>query len=246
MARDEREEEREFLADLKARSGQDLAAWMAAITAKGFKDKNETIDWLRAQGFPFARASWLERIHSNGGRPIYLDTLPEPVAVSMPETKPVARSLPIVPPAANVNEPALPPVVPKAAAGTLPQSAPEPADGAKLETLVAAAKGYRPLYQMLEAMVRQVAPEVVLGVRMGLIVLAAPAEFAVILPTSREVRLGLALGHRPHDANLVPPRLKGAPAVITHMLVLKDARQINPELQALISAALAEAAKSAG
>ena len=44
---------------------------MAAITAQGFADKNETIDWLRAQGFPFARASWLERIHSNGGRPIY-------------------------------------------------------------------------------------------------------------------------------------------------------------------------------
>ena len=33
MARDEQEEEREFLADLEARTGRDLAAWMAAITA---------------------------------------------------------------------------------------------------------------------------------------------------------------------------------------------------------------------
>ena len=45
---------------------------MAAIAAQGFSDKNETIDWLREQGIPFARASWLERIHSNGGKPIYL------------------------------------------------------------------------------------------------------------------------------------------------------------------------------
>ena len=44
---------------------------MAAIAAQGFADKNETIDWLREQGLPFARASWLERIHSNGGKPIY-------------------------------------------------------------------------------------------------------------------------------------------------------------------------------
>src|SRR5262245_41654606 len=71
MARDEREEEQELLADLQARTGRSLADWMAAITAQGFADKNETIDWLRREGIPFARASWLERIHSNGGRPIY-------------------------------------------------------------------------------------------------------------------------------------------------------------------------------
>src|SRR6185503_8832093 len=80
MAGDEQEEEREFLAELKARSGQDLAQWMAAIAARGFADKNETIDWLRVQGFPFARASWLERIHSNGGKPIYMDEPPQPAA----------------------------------------------------------------------------------------------------------------------------------------------------------------------
>ena len=50
------------------------------LRPSGFADKNETIDWLRAQGFPFARASWLERIHSNGGRPIYVDAPPAPAA----------------------------------------------------------------------------------------------------------------------------------------------------------------------
>src|SRR5262245_32904268 len=70
MAKDEHEE-REFLAGLKARTGRDLAEWMAAIAAQGFHDKNEIIDWLRTQGLPFARASWLERIHRNGGKPIH-------------------------------------------------------------------------------------------------------------------------------------------------------------------------------
>jgi hypothetical protein len=46
MAKGEREEEEALLADLKARTGRDLAEWMAAITAQGFTDKNETIDWL--------------------------------------------------------------------------------------------------------------------------------------------------------------------------------------------------------
>src|SRR5688572_10829926 len=64
----ERDEEREFLAGLKARTGRDLSQWMAAIAAQGFHDKNEIIDWLRTQGLPFARASWLERIHRNGGK----------------------------------------------------------------------------------------------------------------------------------------------------------------------------------
>jgi hypothetical protein len=71
MANDERDEEREFLAGLKARTGRDLAEWMAAIAAQGFQDKNEIIDWLRTEGLPFARASWLERIHRNGGKPIH-------------------------------------------------------------------------------------------------------------------------------------------------------------------------------
>src|SRR5262245_34835186 len=88
MARDEEEEEREFLADLEGRTGRDLAQWMAAITEQHFTDKNETIDWLRAQGLPFARASWLERIHSNGGRPIYLHQTPPAGPGSETQQKP--------------------------------------------------------------------------------------------------------------------------------------------------------------
>jgi hypothetical protein len=204
MAGDEQEEEREFLAELKARSGQDLAQWMEAIAAQGFADKNETIDWLRAQGFPFARASWLERIHSNGGRPIYMDQPAKPA----PEPKPV--------PAARVP------------------SARETAD---LEKLLAAAKGYRPLYRLLEAEIRQAVPGVDVKPRSTHIAFAAPAEFAAVTVHAAELRLGLALGDRPFDATLQRPKMKGPGAAISHMLVLTDARQVNAELINLIKAA---------
>ena len=204
MAGDEQEEEREFLAELKARSGQDLAQWMAAIAAQGFVDKNETIDWLRAQGFPFARASWLERIHSNSGRPIYMDQPAKPA----PEPKPV--------PAARVT------------------SARETAD---LEKLLAAAKGYRPLYRLLEAEIRQAVPGVDVKARSTCIAFAAPAEFAAVTVHAAELRLGLALGDRPFDATLQKPKMKGPGAAISHMLVLTDARQVNADLVNLIKAA---------
>jgi hypothetical protein len=204
MAGDEQEEEREFLAELKARSGQDLAQWMAAIAAQGFADKNETIDWLRAQGFPFARASWLERIHSNGGRPIYMD---QPAKVA-PEPKPVP-----------------------------PARVPSARETADLEKLLAAAKGYRPLYQLLEAEIRRAVPGVDVRPRSSYIAFAAPAEFAAVTVHAAELRLGLALGDRPFDATLQRPKMKGPGAAISHMLVLTDARQVNAELINLIKAA---------
>lgn len=224
MARDEATEEREFLADLKPRTGLDLAAWMSAISAKGFADKNETIDWLRAQGFPFARASWLERIHSNGGHPIYLDGATSQLARPVEPEAQAAPSQPRPKPARE--QPAADPV----------------ADEKTLDALIGAAKGYRPLYHMLEGLIRQAVPTAVFSPRGQFISVGTPQEFAVVQPTSTEIRVGLDLGNRPHDANLVPPRIKGAAATITHMIILKDARQVNAELQALIATAHAQAA----
>ena len=111
MAKDEREEEREFLSGLKARTGRDLGEWMAAIAAQGFTDKNEIIDWLREQGLPFARASWLERIHRNGGKPIYSPTL----CPKRPHEKPrdaEPRPAPAGGPAAPAPAPKRPPLQP--------------------------------------------------------------------------------------------------------------------------------------
>ena len=209
MARDEEEEEREFLADLEARTGRNLAEWMAAIAARNFSDKNEAIDWLRGQRIPFARASWLERIHSNGGRPIYLHQLPKPS-----------------------GEKKLQPPAPKRA-----PSAPSAREIADLDRLLAAGKGYRPLYQMLEAEIRGAVGDLSVRPKAGYISLGAPREFAAVTLYATELRVGLDLGDRPHDAQLQTPRMRGPGPAISHMVVLTDARQVNAGLLNLIKAA---------
>ena len=75
MSTDYAEKERDFIASLNEDTGRDLDGWMAAISESGFSERNAIIDWLRHQGSQFARASWLERIHHNGGRLIYADAL---------------------------------------------------------------------------------------------------------------------------------------------------------------------------
>jgi hypothetical protein len=206
MSADEREEEQRFLAELKARSGRDLADWMTAISAQKFADKNDTIDWLRAQGFPFARASWLERIHTNGGKPIYAHEPPKPAAAPAPRPQPKGREL-------------------------------SPRETADLEQLVAAAKGYRPLYQLLESEIRRAVPGVTIEPKSGYISIAHPREFAAITLHATEIRLGLDLGERPFDAQLQKARMKGPGKAITHMAVLTDARQVNGDLLALLASA---------
>ncbi|HJZ43933.1 MAG TPA: DUF5655 domain-containing protein [Hyphomicrobiaceae bacterium] len=209
MTADEREEERRFLAELKARSGRDLPEWMAAISAQGFADKNDTIDWLRAQGFPFARASWLERIHTNGGKPIYLHDPPKPAPMPPPEPeRPRARAL-------------------------------TPKETADLDKLVAAAKGYRPLYQLLESEIRRALPGVTIEPKPGYISIGRPREFAAITLHASELRLGLDLGERAFDAHLQRAKLRGPGRAISHMVVLTDARQVNADLLALLIGASA-------
>jgi hypothetical protein len=209
MAGDEEAEEREFLADLQTRTGRDLAQWMAAIAAQNFSDKNEVIDWLRAQGIPFARASWLERIHSNGGRPIYL----QPPGQPGDEGK-------LRPPAAKAT-PRLP-------------SRRELAD---LDRLLAASKGYRPLYLMLEAEIRGAVSDLAVRPKAGYLSLGAPREFAAVTFYATELRLGLDLGDAPHAPGLEKPRMRGPGPAISHMVVLTDARQVNADLLILIKAA---------
>jgi len=244
MAADERHEEQQFLAELKARSGRDLAEWMAAIAAQSFTDKNETIDWLRGQGFAFARASWLERIHSNGGRPIYQGQ-PERTARAREKPAPRRRAeVPTVPvaaaaEAAKVTVPATAeaPTVPVPAAAE-PPTVPIAATAAdRLATLIAGAKGYRPLYLLLESEVRAHVPGMIPTPATTHISFGAPAEFAAVALNAAELRLGLALGDRAFDQRVQRARLKGAKAQITHMVVLTDARQVNADLLSLVRAA---------
>lgn len=216
MVRDEREEEQEFLADLQARTGRSLADWMAAITAQGFADKNETIDWLRREGFPFARASWLERIHSNGGRPIY-----EHATARKPEAEPPAA-----------------PAKPARKVEVKVVQEPLGSDEAALyDKLLAAGKGYRPLYLMLEGEMRKAFPGLVILPRTSYLSIGAPKEFAAVTLHAAEIRVGLDLGDRPFDPHVQKAKLKGPGPAITHMIILTDARQVDGALLGLLAAA---------
>jgi Domain of unknown function (DUF5655) len=220
---DERQEEHEFLQGLKARTGRDLAEWMAAIAAQGFSDKNEIIDWLRNEGLPFARASWLERIHRNGGMPIH----------AHPPSGVPTDTAPVEAPPKESHQPR-----PKAARPPdRPSVQPPTGAAAALETLVAAAKGYRPLYLLLEAELGKAIPGVAVTPGNGHASIGAPAEFAAVSFHATELRLGLALGEHPFDGGLQKAKIKGTGAAITHMLVLTDARQVNTDLMALAQAA---------
>jgi len=210
MTRNEQEQERELLADLEARTGRDLATWMALISAQGFADKNETIDWLRGEGLPFARASWLERIHSNGGRPIYGE----------PPTASTSRAKPSPPPK--------PPPLARQ---------PTAREVAELEKLLSAGKGYRPLYHLLESEIRNALPDLAVSAKQGYVSLGCPREFAAVTLSATELRLGLDLGEQAFDAYVQKARMRGPGPAISHMLVLTDARQVNADLLNLIKAA---------
>lgn len=76
MTTDYAEKERQFIRSLESETGCDLDGWMRRIAAQNLPHRNDIIDWLRVEGFAFAKASWLERIYANGGNPVY----PEPTA----------------------------------------------------------------------------------------------------------------------------------------------------------------------
>jgi len=226
MVIDYGEKERAFIDGLKENTGRDLSAWMAAISAEGLPHRNDIIDWLRRQGFMFSKASWLERIHHNGGRPIYADAgKANPRASARRREK---RSAPASPSASST--PPQPPA----------KAAPAPlADG--LEDLLAKAKAYRPLAQYLIAQIKAVRPGASLAARSTFIAIADPAEFARLGVGAKELRLHLALGSGYPAGEGVK---KGAPGgglgkdeALSHMVVLTDARQIDAHLLDLVKRA---------
>ena len=117
MATDFGEKERAFIDGLKENTGRDLGEWMQAIAAAGLPHRNDIIDWLRHKGFMFSKASWLERIHHNGGKPIYAD-VPKEAAPRRPPRRRESKPATILPPTVPAAPaPAQPPAAPTAAPG---------------------------------------------------------------------------------------------------------------------------------
>lgn len=252
MGVDYAEKEREFLDGLAEDTGRDLAGWMAAISETKLDDRNAIIDWLRQQGFLFARASWLERIYHNGGRPIYFDPA-NPGKASAPTPQPPMSRQPALPrddapaPAidrrivtpATVSQAAPAPRVPsRTGSGTArPEPAQPPAKdlATSLEALLAEAKGYRPLAQLILRQIEAAAPDAKFEAADGYVAIMRGETCAGVLTLSaKELRLALAAGLQTVPAPFAPARFTkshdNVPASMTHMIILNDARQITPDL----------------
>jgi hypothetical protein len=259
MAVDYEAKERAFIESLKPDTGRDLAEWMAAIDAAGLGHRNDIIDWLRQQGFLFAKASWIERIHHNGGRPIYgeaaasrLNAVIRRMALGTEAAVPVAvptRHVLLDPPVPRISgtplpsaAPARPLSPPPAAVPMAPTTATQPASfasGPEVEEVLARGKAYRPLAQLVLREIAKNCPGLSATVRDDYVVLAAAAEFAVMTVSPKEIRLGLDLGSQPFAAPLQKARLSGPPPRFTHMVVLTDARQVDEALLSHVRAARA-------
>jgi hypothetical protein len=219
MSRDYGEIEREFLNSLKPDTGKDLAEWMQIISAMDFKDKGEAIDWLRMQGFLFAKASWLERIHNNGGRPIYAV---KPATVSEQDARPLATA-----PQSEIQPAKL---TPAAALVETTLVSDDSRNGAPIAALAAEAKGYRPLFHLLIASLERALPGLTPAAGAGYVSIGRPREFAAIVPGARGLRIALDIGDLAHHDMLHKSRIKGIPARLSHTMVLTDARHVNEAL----------------
>jgi len=247
MSTDWREKEREFLAGLLPDTGRDLAQWIELIRAQRLPHRNDIIDWLRHQGFTFSRASWLERIHHNGGKPVYLDPseLDAPAAVEADPPEPAPppasedRSAKIEkrrePERAAEPVPQMP-ITPLAPASQL-QAGPSP-----LAEVLAKAKAYRPLATYVLRELEIALPKLTLDTLGGsAILLGAPHPFGILAVSGKDLRLALALQGAAAERRLepvkLPPSLARSSQNMTHMIVLTDVRQIDDTLIGLAKSA---------
>ncbi len=262
MNRDLAEKEREFLDSLEADTGRTLAQWMAVLDDMGFPHRNDAIDWLRQQGFLFSWASWLERIHNNGGRPIYCDaganggpasSAPPKQATAPTGRSPVGNAAPQVagsprqigevldrpPPVQDLARkplremPAGVSAAPASAAGLAPE----------VKAAVAAARALAPLTGFILRRVGETVPGAQFRpVRKGIRIECAGAPFALIAFGARNLKVAFAGPpgrFDPPAAKASLPPSTPAPAGLTHMIVLDDARQVNEAFTALIADAAA-------
>lgn len=241
MARDLAEQERAFVLTLQPETGRDLESWMQAIAASGYSARNDVIDWLRHQGFTFSNASWLERIHHNGGRLIYAGAEPRAVTSERPPTaksKIAAAANPDTAQPAREPEPAPEPV----AENSRPKGAPHPheAGDAEVAALLLAAKGLRPLASVILHEMDQIVPALVRAAQPPLLMLASPMAFAALLPGPKEVRLFADFGPATRDRT---KRADSArfPAPFPDVLTLNDARQIDERFRELVALAYTRA-----
>jgi hypothetical protein len=216
------EKEREFVGGLAEDTGQDLAAWMTAIAASGHTERNDIIDWLRHQGFQFAWASWLERIHHNGGRLIYAGVMP-----GQPRTP--SR---VVTPRIIDDEP------PPRERMAFRPSAPA---GDDVKNLLSEAKGLRPLAEHVLREVGRAVPATEFAVIGPLVTMSAPNPFAALHPGPKKLRLYANFGPAGTGRSKPAEAVNRAAPPFAEMLLLDDARTIDEDFRRLVRAAAVRA-----
>lgn len=223
MSTDYAEKERDFIASLNEDTGRDLDGWMAAISESGFSERNAIIDWLRHQGFQFAWASWLERIHHNGGRLIYADAIDQ----LQPSIRPASV------PRITGEEP---PQRQTAAAHVIaaPERMPSNQD---VQRLLANAKGLRPLAEHILREVASVVPDVEQAAASAFITMSAPLPFAALLPSPKKLRFFADFGQAGEGRAKAAEAVNRVPPPFPGMLLLDDARSIDEEFRRLVRAA---------
>lgn len=237
MARDLAEQERVFVLTLQPDTGRDLESWMQAIAASGYSARNDVIDWLRHQGFTFSNASWLERIHHNGGRLIYAGAEPRAVTSERP---PAAKSKVAATANPDTAQPARDPE--PVAEDTSPNGEPHPQESneAEVAALLLAAKGLRPLASVILHEMDQIVPALVRAAQPPLLMLASPMPFAALLPGPKEVRLFADFGPATRDRTKKADSAR-FPAPFPDVLTLNDARQIDDRFRELVALAYTRA-----
>ncbi len=255
MAKDLAEKEREFVEALTADTGCDLGTWMSAISASGMDNRNAIIDWLRQQGFAFPKASWLERIHHNGGKLIYGDDNTAPAAVPRPIPQPRAlgepratSELPLPGEKSTEREPetSIEPRQVIEVVEARPSIAPEPspanienssgADRDEVMKLLSAAKGLRPLAELVLREIEEVVPGTRHALAPPFLLFASPDRFAALLPHAKEIRLYGDFGSDTRDRTRKAEAARGA-APYPDVLVLNDARQLDERFREIVAKA---------
>lgn len=277
MANDYAIKERAFVESLAADSGRSLGDWMQAITDSGSATRNEKIDWLRHQGFVFSKASWLERIHHNGGALIYADV---PIMAGHHETAQAKAAEPVIQAAvqarvqavvaineADIAEPvalvasaagrsfATPAWTPPVQSQDIVPAQPEPRTSATIMRLarpplppdvielLAAAKGLKPLAELIVRDVQRRVANCEILAQDPVILMSAPTPFLAIWPSAKRIRLfGTFTGYGDLTSPTPADATAQLPIRFPHMLQLDDARRIDETFAALVQ----DAARAAG
>ncbi len=249
MGTDYAEKERIFISGLESGTGRTLDAWMQAITDAGLTQRNDIIDWLRLNGFTFSNASWLERIHHNGGRLVYAsgeDATGGTVQVAArvaSQSIATPRLLPRsdIAPATAANDAdfsAAAPVIanPDLAAAFF---------NAAVSDVLAAAKGLRPLAALALLEIGAMIPETVLDADGAVVLLSGPRPFMALLPGAKVLRFygdfGTSGDGRIARAEAVMKIAGKAAPPFRSVLVLTDARLVDSTFRDLVRAAHARA-----